>query len=211
MRSANRRRWLGAAAFTAVLTVAALGCGEAETSSSEGAASAVEVAEQAPQVKSDGRAPAEVVRIFLEGMQRGDQELVDSMLTAKARELDHFKVEARQGHRFAVGDTEPVGEEGARVASAWFYTEESPDGQMVEQTQKFIWVLKREAVGFRICGTFMILAELGGDAVSLDFENLAQMRKTEQDVQKRIMAAAGEEAAEAVAEKPGDSVTRRPQ
>ena len=55
---------------------------------------------QAPLVKSDNRTPEQVVTIFLESLQSGNDEQMKLMLTAAARENNHGMLAQRSNAKF---------------------------------------------------------------------------------------------------------------
>jgi hypothetical protein len=148
-------------------------------------------------VKSDGRTPQQVVQIFLEGMQSGDQAKVDSMLTNKARLSNVMNAEPRDA-RFKIGDVETIKDQGAHVASAWYYTDEAGN----EAHDVSIWVLRKDPEGYRISGMIMRDPQAGADAepAVFDFEDSEHMRQMEREF--AAQQAAGENPASEVANKP---------
>lgn len=163
-------------AWTLIMIIAAAGCGSAEPGA--------EVAGDAPnavEVKTDGRKPDEVVRIFFEGLKTGDEGKIHAMLTAKARTNDLINPEPRNAS-FQVGDVRMVSEAIAHVPSVWTFFDEG--GQKIG-TDEAIWALRLEPEGWRIAGTMMQVPDLNR-MVALDFENKEEYEAIKREVEAEI-------------------------
>jgi hypothetical protein len=160
-----------------LLTLAAAGCGSAqqEAQSPSGNTAAT------PEVKSDGRKPDEVVRLFFEGLKTGDETKIQAMLTAKARANDLINPEPRNAS-FQVGEVRFVSDAIAHVPSVWTFFDEG--GQKIG-TDEAIWALRLEPEGWRIAGTMMQVPDLQR-MVALDFENKEEYEAIKREVEAEI-------------------------
>jgi hypothetical protein len=168
---------------------------------------AVEAA-KLPSVPVANTAPPEqVVQTFLDAMKLGDIATKANLLTQKAREetaRENFEVnpQGAAGAQFEVRPAEylPENPNGAHVTSVW--TETYPD-----QTLKYdvVWVLRRQAEGWRIAGMAIELVP-GQPPAFLNFEDAADMAKKYEEAMAAAQPAAAEVAAqptESVAPSPG--------
>jgi hypothetical protein len=166
-------------AWTLIMTVAAAGCGSAQ--SGAGGDAAPGDATSTTEVKADGRKPDEVVRLFFEGLKTGDEGKIQAMLTAKARANDLINPEPRNAS-FQVGDVRFVSEAIAHVPSVWTFFDEG--GQKIG-TDEAIWALRLEPEGWRIAGTMMQVPDLKR-MVALDFENKEEYEAIKREVESEI-------------------------
>ncbi len=130
--------------------------------------------------------PAEAVADFLEAVRTGNDEVAMRMLSAVARQRNAalnsgVKPPASDTAKFTVGKVDYVGHDGARVACTW--TDLDPDGQ--PKTDEAIWVVRREASGWRICG---VAAQVfpGESPLLLNFEDPEDMIRKQQWVREEI-------------------------
>src|SRR5687768_283259 len=98
--------------------------------------------------------PDQVVSVFLDALKNGDTATKASLLTTKALEettRHEFEVnpQAAPNAQYEVHQPEfvPNNPKGAHVTSVW--TETFEDGQV---TYEVVWVLRRQAEGWRIAG-----------------------------------------------------------
>ena len=158
----------------------------------------VQVANTAP--------PDQVVQTFLDAMKNGDIATKANLLTQKAREetaRENFEInpQGAAGAQFEVRPAEylPENPNGAHVTSVW--TETYPDGTIKYDV---VWVLRRQAEGWRIAGMAIELIP-GQPPAFLNFEDAADMAKKYEEAMIASQPAAAE-----VAANPNDSATPSP-
>ncbi len=160
------------------------------------ASNAVSAPARQPVAVAVEAAPEQVVTTFLAALKAGDEATTAALLTTKARE-ETAKHEIAVAPQSAPGATYQVSpgkvlEEnpnGAHVSSVW--TETYPDGAI---TYEIVWVLRRQAEGWRIAG--MALELLPGQPPQfLNFEDPQDMmQKHEAALAAQEQAAAAETA-----------------
>jgi hypothetical protein len=172
----------------ALAAIAFVGCGGSEDSESGETGAAVPP--QARQQRSEGgdshaapddtSEPAKAVAVFLNALRSGDDEKILAMYTERARQQvsqysRDFAPKASDTARFHLGNVEYLAEDGARVACTW--TDVDQHGQPYEL--KFLWMVRREPVGWRVAG--MAAYPYPGEPPAVfDFENLeATLREAE--------------------------------
>jgi hypothetical protein len=160
------------------------------------------VAAYVPKQVAVDATPDQVVSVFLEAMRAADATSVETLLTTQAREetkRHNMPVEpvAAPHAQFQVAAPQylPMNPNGAHVQAQW--TES--DG-MTNYTHTVIWVLRRQAEGWRIAG-FAIELVPGQGPQFLNFEDPADMLKKQQEAVAAIQAA-GQPAAEQAAQPP---------
>jgi len=182
------RCWMLLSAF---LVGVAAGCG---SSNPKGEAATQGTATQTAQTPAPAKAeqggPAEAVTQFLDAVRRGNDEIATKMFTPLARkraaELD-IQVAPRGSDtaKFEVGKVEQVGEDVARVASKW--TDLDKNGR--PRTDEILWMVRREAEGWRIAGMAATVFE-GEPPLLLDFEQPEEtMRRLDllrEEVKRRV-------------------------
>ncbi len=148
----------------------------------------VQVANTAP--------PDQVVQTFLDAMKHGDIATKANLLTQKAREetaRENFEInpQGAAGAQFEVRPAEflPENPNGAHVTSVW--TETYPDGTIKYDV---VWVLRRQAEGWRIAGMAIELVP-GQPPAFLNFEDAADMAKKYEEAMAASQPAAAEVAA----------------
>ncbi len=129
--------------------------------------------------------PEQVVEHFLSALQQGSDEQVTGLLTAKARTetAKHDLVVRSPGSptaKFSVGALELVSG-GAYVNSQW--SETSRDG--IAHSFEIIWVLRKQANGWRIAGMATRVAE-NEQPTYLNFENPQEMIRKWNAADKRL-------------------------
>lgn len=129
--------------------------------------------------------PERIVEHFLTALQQGSNEQVTGLLTAKARTetAKHDLVVRSPGSptaKFSVGALEIVSG-GAYVNSQW--SETSIDG--FSQKFEIIWVLRKQANGWRIAGMATRVAE-NEQPTYLNFENPKEMIRKWNAADKRL-------------------------
>jgi hypothetical protein len=167
---------------------------------------AVEAA-KLPSVQVAHTAPPEhVVQTFLDAMKNGDIGTKAALLTQKAREetaRENFEInpQGAAGAQYEVRPAEylPENPNGAHVTSVW--TETYPDGTVKYDV---VWVLRRQAEGWRIAGMAIELVP-GQPPAFLNFEDAADMTKKYEEAMAATQPAAAE-----VAANPGDSAASQP-
>lgn len=136
--------------------------------------------------------PAQAVYQWLDAIRTGSDAVATAMLTQVARqkalEQDRsVRPAASDTARFQIGSVEYIGEDGARVASKWTDLDES--GQL--QTDEALWVLRKEADGWRIAGVAATIFD-GEPPLLLNFEDPEEMAQKQQwardEIQRRYEA-----------------------
>ncbi len=134
----------------------------------------------------DTRTPEEVTAEFLEAVRTGDDKKTAALLTPSAREktADQELVVAPPGSEtadFAIRECMMVEDNGARVACDW--TDVGADGRM--HTDRIIWLLRKEPVGWRIAG---MATKIFADRppVVLNFEDPEDMMTQQQWVSEEM-------------------------
>jgi hypothetical protein len=186
--------------LAAILAALALGCGKSDPAGSSAGPSAVDGGGQpatstdpASVAKLDG--PAKAVFEFLDAVRAGNDAKATQMLTSlartKAAEMNRtVRPPASDTARFQVGHVEHLGNDGARVACAW--TDLDEHGQ--PQTDEALWMVRREAEGWRIAGVAATVFP-GEPPLLLDFEKPEEMVQKQQWVRDEIRRRAEEESA----------------
>lgn len=131
--------------------------------------------------------PKLVVTAFLDAIRAGSDDKAMSLLTKaahqKAVETNRSPTPpASDTAHFEVGETEFLGEDGARVACKWTDLDES--GQ--PRTDKALWVCRRESEGWRVAGVAAIVFE-NEEPLLLNFEDPADMAKKQQWLRGEIV------------------------
>ena len=148
------------------------------------------------QVPADAT-PDQVVTVFLDAMRSADAPTIEALLTAKAREetIRHqMPVEpvAAPHAQFQVAAPQylPMNPNGAHVQAQWVES----DGTDT-YTHSVIWVLRRQADGWRIAG-FAIELIPGQGPQFLNFEDPADMLQKQREAIAFAEAAAAQAAAQ---------------
>jgi len=192
----ERRRW---ALILPAIACIVMGC-------SKGQDGEVQISgDAAPAELIVGPTPEAAVKEFLEAVKSGNDDRASFMLSDAARQktTEMEMVVAPPGSATAtyeVGDVEYVTEDkdGAHVASKWT---DLQDGE--SHTDEIIWILRKEAVGWRIAG---MATKIFDDELPLilNFEDPEDMlrkqklaqeeleRRESQDLQVRQSAKPGE-------------------
>ena len=176
------------------------GCGGQSTASKEPATDAEKAAETAAGAESTRQVtpasaasavaavdipadapPDEVISAFLEARRAGDPQTTSALLTSTARSATaKHKIdvngEALPDLQFQVAKPKYLknNAKGAHVSSIW--TEILPDG--TKASYEVVWVLRKEAVGWRVAG---FAAELTPGPTILNFEDPEDMMKKQQE------------------------------
>jgi hypothetical protein len=191
--------WISAAVFVLGSMV---GCGGKEQGASS-SAPVVDAKQPAAQSTADATVavtagtPAQAVSSFLSALQTGDEKAAATLLTTKAREetVAHDMVVEPPGApnaTYSVGrvqhpDNNP---DAAYVSCVW--SEKYENGE--EESYEVVWVLRREATGWRVAGMATQLAN-AEKPVFLDFEDLTAMEDTVKKAESAKDAANGTAAA----------------
>lgn len=181
--------------FIAILMAAGCGKQEANKTSSTGSQTDANAALGAPEATpSDG--PAETVAVFLEAVRTGNDEKASRMLSTVAREKTaslnrSVTPPASDTARFSVGKVDWVGQDGARVACTW--TDLDADGQ--PRSDEAIWVVRREAEGWRVVGVAAMIFP-DEPPVVLNFEDpddmVRQQNRIRDEIRRRMQKELGE-------------------
>jgi len=135
-------------------------------------------------VKADG--PAGAVHEFLEAVRTGNDEKAAKMLSTVARQKTaalnrNVTPPASDTARFAIGQVDWVGKDGARVECTW--TDVDADGQ--PKTDEAIWVVRHEPEGWRIVGVAAMVFP-DEQPVVLNFEAPEDMLRQQQWIREEI-------------------------
>lgn len=145
-----------------------------------------------PTIVAQTNDPASAVHQWLDAVRTGDDVKATAMLTIQAQQKAaeqnrSVRPPASDTARFQVGAVEYVGEDGARVASSWTDLDESG----APQTDEALWVLRKEAAGWRIAGVAATIFE-GEPPLLLNFEDPDEMARKQQwareEIQRRFEA-----------------------
>jgi hypothetical protein len=127
--------------------------------------------------------PDQVVTVFLNALRSGDSPTTESLLTARARQelAKHslsVDVQPAENALYQVRPADILADQsGAHVKSIW--TEKFDDG---DETYEIVWLLRRQADGWRVAGMAMQLIP-GQEMQVLNFEDPADMlRKKEEAI-----------------------------
>ncbi len=147
--------------------------------------------------------PAAAVYEFLDAIRTGDDQKATLMLSELARQRWTDKgiplsPPASDTARFSVGQVEYVGQDGARVAATWTDLDENHQ----PRTDHALWMVRREASGWRIAGVAATVFE-GEPPLLLDFENPDEVLRQQQWVEEEFRRRAWE--AELQARRGGNS------
>jgi hypothetical protein len=169
------------------------GCGGQESTNSGSTAAtsaspeAVAAVSEPTQVPVAAETPQQAVNTFLNALQTGDEKAAAAMLTTKARqetEAHDMVVEppGAPNATYAIGRVEHPNEnaDAAYVSCVW--SEKYQDG--TEESYEVVWVLRREAPGWRVAGMATRLDD-SDEPVFLDFEDLEAMEDTVQQVESQ--------------------------
>lgn len=187
----SRKAWW---AVLAVLAMVAVGCGKpAGNSAGKG-----EVASADSKAAQDG--PAAVVSQFLEAVRTGNDDKATQLLSPVARQKAAEKNRSvtpppSETARFEIGQIEYITDDGkvvaandqpanctgARVACAWTDLDETGK----PQTEHALWVVRREAEGWRVVGVAAMVFP-GEPPVLLNFEDPEGMEKQQQLLREEI-------------------------
>lgn len=143
-------------------------------------------AEQARPAKSartvHSSSPREAAQSFFTALRDGDDEMVELLLTQKAR-VESAKNDLAinpPGNNtavFTVGAVEYIEQDGAHVAGSW--TETTTAGT---QTIDIVWIVRRESGGWRIAG---LAARAGEQTVVYNFEDPLEMQQRRAEAERR--------------------------
>jgi hypothetical protein len=180
------------AAFLTMLALSAAGCGGGAPAPEQAATSVA-----AAPSKDAGPPPDAVVKQFLEAVKAADPLAADQLLTPAARaesEKSGMSV-APPGSptaTFEVGEVEyrkEDGETGAHVASKW---SDVIEGET--RTDTIVWILRKEAEGWRIAGMATKVFE-NEPPLILNFEDHASMQMKQAAVEAEMERRASGESA----------------
>ncbi len=165
------------------------GCGQAPKDGQQ-----VENGSQDAVVPEGG--PEIAVHRFLEAVKAGDDERSAQMLTSRARQktAEYNMIVAPPGSdtaSFKVGEIEMLGEDGAHVASFWTDVDEHGE----KHTDAIIWMVRKEAEGWRIAGMATRIFE-DKPAMILNFEEPEEMLAKQQQMEADMSRHASAEIAE---------------
>lgn len=165
------RRWFVLAGL--LLAIMISGCNSGQT---EPGPTAQTDSTKAPAVQpADGQTqdPANAVRVFLQSLRNGDQEIAAQLLTDKAR-TETAKLQlvveppGTPSAKYAVGEVEYQQDPNeAHVLSNW--TETTDEGT---ESYQVVWITKKDAQAWKIAG--MATRQVGSsEALLVDFEDAA--------------------------------------
>ncbi len=184
--------WRNMAAWIVLGTLTGLaGCGNPSAPATDASQASGAAQSNAP---ADDDTPEGAVTIFLSAVCAGNDEHAASMLTELARrktaEMDlEVAPSGSDTARFQIGEVEFVGDDGARVACTW----SDLDEQGGRAEEHILWVLRREAAGWRIAGMAPSIFP-DEPPLLLNFEDPEEMFEKLQRVQQEVMRRAQAEA-----------------
>ncbi len=193
--------------WIAVAALAIAGCGNPSDSAGPRVAESVEVAE--PRSLEQ---PPEAVALFYEALRKGDDEAISQLLTDKARTEtanSGLGIQSQGSERleYELGRIEYVDEaqQGAHVQSLWIDYDEYGDQIATE----VIWVLRKQANGWRVAGMATQVAE-GELPLLFNFEDPEDMLRKKEYVERQYAEAGAEalQASQAGAASDGGSAVR---
>lgn len=195
-----------------VFAAGIVGCGKSDSppqaAQTDPSQNATQVAGPPRQVPGDAT-PDQVVTVFLDAMRAADAPTIESLLTSKAREetvRHQMPVEpvAAPHAQFQVAAPQylPMNPNGAHVQAQWVES----DGQNT-YTHTVIWVLRRQAEGWRIAG-FAIELIPGQGPQFLNFEDPADMLKKQEEALAAAEAAAAQAATQQAVQPPPPAETQ---
>lgn len=201
-----KKHWFG---IVTVLALLVSGCAK----SNDSAPAAGEAGAGSSASANSNEGPADAAKEFLEALRTGNDEKASKMLTKTAREKTaslgrNVTPPASDTAKFTIGKVEMVNDDGARVASTW--TDVDEQGQT--KSDEAVWVLRREAEGWRVAG---VAAQIfpGEEPLLLNFEDPEDMFRRQQwarEEYRRRMEAAESQSQDQVksAEKKEEGVRR---
>jgi len=154
-------------------------------------------------------APAAAVYEFLDAIRKGDDQKATAMLSELARKRWADKgiplsPAASDTAKFSVGRVEYVGQDGARVAATWTDLDENQQAR----TDHALWMVRREASGWRIAGVAATVFE-GEPPLLLDFENPDEVLRKQQWVEEEFRRRAWEAELQARRDVNSENLPRR--
>jgi hypothetical protein len=140
----------------------------------------------------ESESPAGVVAQFYEALRRGDNTRIAGLLTDVARAETAnsglaIQSQASTSLEYAIGETDYVTEQldGAHVMSLW----SEPDGNGSLVSTQVVWVLRKQANGWKISGMATPVAE-GQLPLLFNFENPEDMLQKKSYVESQMAATA---------------------
>jgi len=193
-------RWI---ALSAVLMAALAGC---NASTDPAADAGLQSADAKPAVATSAdpasmaklAPPAQAVYQFLDAVRKGDDNEATKMLSSvarqKASQMDRsVRPPASDTAKFQVGSVEYLNDEAARVSSLWTDLDENGEAQ----TDEALWVLRKEAEGWRVAGVAATVFD-GEPPLLLNFEDPEEMVQKQEWVREEIQRRAGGEPLQAM-------------
>lgn len=173
-------------ALVAMLTLVFGGCGGSQESDQpSGDPSAPAKNGTGDSAASLGATPEAAVQEILEAFRLGDDARTMAILTEKANQewsaRGGLQPTASDTATFEIGRVEDRGEDGAWVATTW--TDMDPQGQPM--TEQAVWMVRREAAGWRIQGVAQEVFP-DEDPLLLDYEKPDEVAQKLQWVQTEI-------------------------
>ena len=170
--------------WSAIAIIAVVGCGKSQQPGT-GEASRMPGARSQQAAQLEG--PAAAVFEFLNAVRSGNDDKVAQMLTVAAREntAKLNMVVAPPGSdtaEFIVGSVQYLSQDGARVASTWSDLDENSN----RKTDEVLWMLRREASGWRIAGVATPVFE-GEPPLLLNFEDPEDMIRKQKWVRQEAI------------------------
>jgi hypothetical protein len=185
------------------------GCGQAPQADKPASPAAPSETKQAASARPQGNGPDAAVFDFMEAVRTGNDEVAGKMLTPIARQkvAEKHMVVAPPGTdtaRFAIGNVEKIGDDGARVVVKW--TDLDEDGKT--RTDDIMWMVRLVEEGWRIAGVAAPVFE-NEPPIVLNFENPEEMLQKQQMVRDEIRRRAEEaKQAESGAKTPADQAAK---
>ncbi len=183
----------------AIATLVLAGCGGStneRTESGAGSASGVPADPNRASDQTAGEAtstPSGAVTVFLDAVRDGDDERTAAMLTDLARrkvaEMDlGVAPPGSDTAEFEIGETELLGDDGARVATRWT----DLDGYGARQTHEMVWMLRRQSEGWRVAGVAAVIFP-SEPPLLLNFEDPEEMIRRQELLAEEVVRRMREE------------------
>ena len=179
----KRLPWIG---LMVILGVATAGCSKSGDSAATATASPDDSKATAATGRPQGAGPAAAVFDFLEAVRTGNDEKASTMLTPLARKkvAEQHLVVAPPGSdtaKFALGEVQALGDDGARVIIKWTDLDENNK----PRTDQVTWMVRKVEEGWRIAGVAAPVFE-GEPPVLLNFEDPKEMLRQQQLVREEM-------------------------
>lgn len=175
------------AALAGIVSTLLTGCG-GPSEPTEPAGHARSVADARPPAADIDAPPTETVSGFYEALRRGDEKAIAALLTDKAKTetaKSGLGIQSQGSDRleYELGEVDYIDDsmQGAHVKSLWI--DYAPDGEQL--ATEVIWVLRKEASGWRIAGMATQVAE-GQLPLLFNFEDPEDMLQKKEYIEGQL-------------------------